>query len=147
MEMATHSGVLSWRIPGMGEPGGLPSMGSHRVGHHWSDSAAAAVQGFPGGASGKDSACQCRRLKRRGFDSWVGKILWRRAWQPTLTFLPGESHGQRNFWAIVHGVTKTGIVLKCPSMHACKVQCILFLSNALIIVETYHPLVPFALYF
>ena len=32
-EMATHSSVLAWRIPGMGEPGGLPSMGSHRVGH------------------------------------------------------------------------------------------------------------------
>ena len=32
-EMATHSIVLAWRIPGMGEPGGLPSMGSHRVGH------------------------------------------------------------------------------------------------------------------
>ena len=36
-EMATHSSVLAWRIPGMGEPGGLPSMGSHRVGHDWSD--------------------------------------------------------------------------------------------------------------
>ena len=33
-EMATHSSVLVWRIPGMGEPGGLPSMGSHRVGHN-----------------------------------------------------------------------------------------------------------------
>ena len=32
-EMATHSSILAWRIPGMGEPGGLPSMGSHRVGH------------------------------------------------------------------------------------------------------------------
>ena len=41
-EMATHSSVLAWRIPGMGEPGGLPSMGSHRVGHNWSDLAAAA---------------------------------------------------------------------------------------------------------
>ena len=41
-EMATHSTVLAWRIPGTGEPGGLPSMGSHRVGHDWSDSAAAA---------------------------------------------------------------------------------------------------------
>ena len=39
-EMATHSSVLAWRIPGMGEPGGLPSMGSHRVGHDWSDLAA-----------------------------------------------------------------------------------------------------------
>ena len=42
-EMATHSSDLAWRIPGMGEPGGLPSMGSHRVGHDWSDLAAAAV--------------------------------------------------------------------------------------------------------
>jgi len=41
-EMATHSSVLAWRIPGMGKPGGLPSMGSHRVGHDWSNSAAAA---------------------------------------------------------------------------------------------------------
>ena len=40
--MATHSSVLAWRILGMGEPGGLPSMGSHRVGHNWSDLAAAA---------------------------------------------------------------------------------------------------------
>ena len=42
-EMATHSSVLAWRIPGMVEPGGLPSMGSHRVGHDWSDLAAAAA--------------------------------------------------------------------------------------------------------
>ena len=42
-EMATHSSVLAWRIPGTGEPGGLPSKGSHRVGHDWSDSAAAAA--------------------------------------------------------------------------------------------------------
>ena len=40
-EMATHSSVLSWRIPGTVEPGGLPTMGSHRVGHDWSDLAAA----------------------------------------------------------------------------------------------------------
>ena len=42
-EMATHSRVLAWRIPGTGEPGGLPSLGSHRVGHDWSDLAAAAA--------------------------------------------------------------------------------------------------------
>ena len=42
-EMATHSSVLAWRIPEMGEPGGLPSMGSHRVVHDWSDLAAAAA--------------------------------------------------------------------------------------------------------
>ena len=42
--MATHSSVLAWRVPGTGEPGGLPSMGSHRVGHNWSDLAAAAAE-------------------------------------------------------------------------------------------------------
>ena len=41
-EMATHSSVLAWRSPGTVEPGGLPSMGSHRVGRDWSDLAAAA---------------------------------------------------------------------------------------------------------
>ena len=41
--MATHSSVLAWRIPGTGEPGGLPSMGSHRVRHDWNDLAAAAA--------------------------------------------------------------------------------------------------------
>ena len=44
-ETATHSSVLAWRIPGTGEPGGLPSMGSHRVGHDWSNLAAAAAAG------------------------------------------------------------------------------------------------------
>ena len=41
--MAAHSSVLTWGIPGTGEPGGLPSMGSHRVGHDWGDAAAAAA--------------------------------------------------------------------------------------------------------
>ena len=47
-EMATHSSVLAWRIPGVGEPGGLLSMGSHRVGHDWSDLAAAAASQYLG---------------------------------------------------------------------------------------------------
>ena len=44
-EMASHSSVLAWRLPGTREPGGLPSMGSHRVGHNWRDLAAAAAAG------------------------------------------------------------------------------------------------------
>ena len=52
--------------------------------------------GFPGGASGKEPACHCRRHKRCGFNPWVRKIPWRTAWQPTPVFLPGESHGQRS---------------------------------------------------
>ena len=51
--------------------------------------------GFPGGISGKEPVYQRRRLKRPAFDPYVGKIPWRRAWQPTPVFLPGESHGQR----------------------------------------------------
>ena len=53
-EMATHSSVLAWRIPEMGEPGGLPSVGSHRVGHDWSDLAAAAAVEQAGGVPGPD---------------------------------------------------------------------------------------------
>ena len=52
--------------------------------------------GFPGSAGGKEPACQCRRHKRLSFHPWVGKIPWRRAWLPTLVFLPGESHGQKS---------------------------------------------------
>ena len=48
--------------------------------------------GFPCGTSGKESACQCRRCKRHGFNPWVRKIPWRKKWQPTPVFLPGETH-------------------------------------------------------
>ena len=48
---------------------------------------------FPGS---KEPTCQCRRCKRCGFNSWVGKIPWRRAWQPTPVILPREFHGQRS---------------------------------------------------
>ena len=50
--------------------------------------------GFPLGASGKEPTCQCRRHKRHRFNPWVRKIPWRRAWQLTPVFLPGESYGQ-----------------------------------------------------
>ena len=53
--------------------------------------------------SGKESACQCRRCR---FDLWVGKMPWRRKWQPTPAFLSGKSHGQTAWWAIVLGITK-----------------------------------------
>ena len=45
---------------------------------------------FPSGASGREPACHCRRYKRCGFHPWVGKMLWRRKWQPTPVFLPGK---------------------------------------------------------
>ena len=61
-EMATHSSVLAWRIPAMGEPGGLPSMGSHRVRHDWSDLAAAAAACCMYDSEGKASACKVEDL-------------------------------------------------------------------------------------
>ena len=64
-EMATHSSVLAWRIPGTGEPGGLPSMGSHRVRHNWTTSL-----------------------------SLFTFMHWRRKRQPTPVYLLGQSHGQ-----------------------------------------------------
>ena len=54
------------------------------------------VRSFPGGASGQESTCQCRRRQRREFNPWVRKIPWRRKWQPTPVFLHEKSHGQRS---------------------------------------------------
>ena len=54
------------------------------------------MKGFPGDTSGKESACQYRRRKRHRFSPRVGKIPWRRKWQPPPVLLPGEFHGQRS---------------------------------------------------
>ena len=71
-EVATRSSVLAWRIPGTGEPGGLPSMGSHRVGHAWSDAAAAAVtngiwQSLTVYSKAKTSLCWQRSIQSKLF--------------------------------------------------------------------------------
>ena len=65
--MAPHSSTVAWKIPWMEEPGGLQSMGSLSVGHNWATS-----------------------LSLSTF------MYWRRKWQPTPVFLPGESHGRRS---------------------------------------------------
>ena len=97
-EMAPHSSILAGRIPGTGEPGGLPFMGSHRVGHNWSDLAAAAAAGSTMviimtycSSMVKNPAAHVGRPK---FDLCVRKIPWRRKWQPTPVLLPGKSHRQ-----------------------------------------------------
>ena len=54
------------------------------------------VNYIPGGSEVKASACVCLQCGRPGFDSWVGKIPWRRRLQPTLVFLPGEPRGRRS---------------------------------------------------
>ena len=59
-----------------------------------------------GFADSKEPVCQCRRRKRHGFNPWVRMIPWRRAWQPTLVFFPGESHDRGAWQVTVHRVTK-----------------------------------------
>ena len=80
--MATYSSTLGWKIPWTEEPGGLPSMGSHRVG---GDSVASLSFTF---------------------------MHWRRKWQPTPVFLPGESQGQGSLWAAIYGVAQSRTRLK-----------------------------------
>ena len=72
----------------------LPSRGGNKIGGlREIDGAPWFIWGLPWWLSGKESACQCRRLR---FSPWVRKIPWRRKWQPTQVFLPGKSHGQRS---------------------------------------------------
>ena len=72
------------------------------------------LMGFPGGASGKEPVCQCRRYKGQGFSPWVGKIPWSRAWQ----LAPGNPMDRGAWQATVHGVAKSWTQLKRLSMHA-----------------------------
>ena len=66
---------------------------------------------LPRSLSDKESACQCKRCRKCRFSPLVGKIPWRKKRQPIPVFLPGESHGQRSLWAMVHGVSKSQIRL------------------------------------
>ena len=70
-EMATHSSILAWRIPGTEEPGGLPSMGSHRVRHNWSDLAAAATAQLLEAPTRRNLLCWKRQA-----ESSVDDIIW-----------------------------------------------------------------------
>ena len=81
--MAPHSSTLAWKIPWMEGPGRLQSMGSLGVGHDWATSL-----------------------------SLFTFMHWRRKWQPTPVFLPGESQGRRTWWAAIYGVTQSRIRLK-----------------------------------
>ena len=96
-EMATHSSVLAWRIPGTGEPGGLPSLGLHRVGHEWSDLAAAA-------------AVVKNPFAKTGDERDVGSIPGSRT-SPGVgsgNQIQNSCHGQRRLVGyIVHGVAKS----------------------------------------
>ena len=81
--MAPHSSTLAWKIPWTEEPGALQTMGLLRIGHDWVSSL-----------------------------SLFTFMHWRRKWQPTPVFLPGESQGQGAWWAAIYGVTQSQTQLK-----------------------------------
>ena len=114
--MATHSSILAWKIPWTEEPGRLwglkespPILVFSRVLSctcgfrvkliHYIKCYTLILHllstflGFPDVSVVKESACQCSRHR---FEPWDRKMPWRRKWQPTAVFLPGESHGQRS---------------------------------------------------
>ena len=87
LAMAPHSRTLAWKIPWTEEPVRLQSMGSIRVGHDWATSL-----------------------------SLFTFMHWRRKWQPTPVFLPGESQGRGSWWAAVYGVTQSQTRLRWLSI-------------------------------
>ena len=89
--MATHSSTLAWKIPWTEEPGGLQFMGSLRVGHNWATSI-----------------------------SIFTFMHWRRKWQPTPVFLPGESQNGGVWWVAVYGVTQSRTQVKRLSSSSSK---------------------------
>ena len=114
-----HSSTLPWRIPWTEEPGGLQSMGSLRVGHDWATSL------------------------------WLFTFMrWRRKWQPTPVFLPGESRDGRAWWAAVCGVIQSWTRLKwlsSSSVGFCYTVtwiCLIIYTYPLLLEPASLPLVP-----
>ena len=98
--MAPHSSTLAWRIPWTEEPGGLQSMGLLRIRHDWATSL-----------------------------SLFTFMHWRRKWQPTTVFLPGESQGWGAWWAAICGVAQSRTRLKRLSSSSSSSSSSIFLSK------------------
>ena len=110
--MATHSIILAWWIPWAEEPGRLQFMGSQSHMTEWLNTALHRTS--PMGQRVK-IPLYCRRHRRCGFNSWVGKIPWRRAWQPTL-YCCLKNPVDRGAWqSIVQRVTKSQTKLSTHS--------------------------------
>ena len=119
--IATHSNIPAWRIPWTEEPGGLQSMRLQEpdttkwlklsLYHHFVS--------FSHGPSGKEPPANARNIRYSGLIPGLGKIPWRKAWQP-LQYSCLENPMDRGVWqATVHGVAKSLTQLKQLSMHAC----------------------------
>ena len=104
--MAAHSSTLAWKIPWTEEPGRLQSMGSLRVGHDWATSL------------------------------WLFTFMhWRRKWQPTQMFLPGESHGQRSLVGYIPwGYKGLDLTEQLKDIHS----KFIWFGNVLLLMESSH---------
>ena len=99
--MAPHSSTLAWKIPWTEQPGGLQSKGSLRVRHDWATSL------------------------------WLFTFMhWRRKWQPTPVFLPGESQGRGAWWAAVYGVAQSQTRMKRLSSSSSRLHQLYFHKNS-----------------
>ena len=104
-DMATHSSVLAWRIPGTGEPGGLPSMGLHRVRHDWSDLAAVADVFWNWLSCESWTIKKAERWRLNAFELWCWRRLLRVPWT-------ARRSNQSILKQISPGYTLEGLMLK-----------------------------------
>ena len=159
--MATHSSVLAWRIPGMAEPGGLPSMGSHRVGHEWSDLAAAAaaaavyISEKVMAPHSSTLAWKIPWMEEPGRLQSMGSRRVRHYWMTSLslfTLCIGEGNGNplqcsclenpRNggaWWAAVSGVTQSRTRLKRLSSSGSSSSSSVYISALLSQLVSFSP--------
>ena len=140
--MATHSSGLAWRIPGTGEPGGLPSMGSHRVGQDWSDLAAAAAGYLMEKAMAPHSSTLAWKIpwmEEPGRLQSMGSPRVRHDWVTSLSRI-GEGNGNPlqcsclenprdggAWWAAVYGVAQSWTGLKWLSSSSSRLMIILYI--------------------
>ena len=90
-KMATHCSILVWKIPWTEKPGRLQSMGSQRVRQDWVTWLSLSFISLV-----VQMVKRLPIIRETWVQSWVGKISWRRKWQPIPVLLPGKSHGQRS---------------------------------------------------
>ena len=119
--MATHSSVLAWRIPGTGEPGGLPSMGSRRVRHDWSDLVAAAVGMYVFLENPQFSFIQVKEQRKKttgAMRTVSSKYSWFTA---TFVYLSNSNNYKQSstssIWKSPFSITVSGITFHLSSHH------------------------------
>ena len=117
--MATHSSVLAWRLPGTGEPGGLQSMGSHRVGHDWSDLAAAAAEEYIIRNADLDEAQAAIKIARRNINNlrYADDTTLMAESEEELKSLLTKVKEESEKAGLKLNIQKTKIMASSPSLH------------------------------